>query len=491
MKAVILPTGNTDLLNPLTNYMPEFLLPVVNKSIVEHLIELLFRHNIKDIILILKHMPYETEKYFGDGSKWGCRISYSLTKEDAGPLSSIRQIQSRLDDGCLCIPWNVVTNLDISSFIGSHEASSADVSIAEPTKREFLIDKKDVYPFIITQQALLILGESPFHDNIEYVLKSLPADTIKLNRFSSSFDLKIIHNLNEYFQVSKHILRGNFNGINIPGKEIKPGVWVGRGVRVHQDAVISSPVLIGDFTHIKRGVFVGKNSIVGKNVILDMDARIKESIIIDNTYIGAHNEIMDSIIRKNSLTNLPCLLDLFIKDNLIIGDLDKNTICCRLERFFNLMLAFILLLLCSPVMVMLFVYHILQPDNDYLASEERNGGYEVDDLQGNKKPRNFNFYFFRSKNSFIRKLPGLINVIKGDINLVGNSALTLDETLSLKEEWEFMRFNVPSGLFHQWETEGNNPPEWEEKIVSENIYSVTRSFKGDMKILLKAFILIR
>ena len=41
MKAVILPTAKTADLAPLTSWLPEFLLPVVNKPIVEHLIELL------------------------------------------------------------------------------------------------------------------------------------------------------------------------------------------------------------------------------------------------------------------------------------------------------------------------------------------------------------------------------------------------------------------------------------------------------------------
>jgi mannose-1-phosphate guanylyltransferase / phosphomannomutase len=491
MKAVILPTGNTELLNPLTKWMPEYLLPVVNKPVVEHLIELLFRHDIKDIILVLKHMPYETEKYFDDGSKWGCRISYSLTREYTGPISSLRKIRSKLDDSFLCLPSNIVTNLDVSSFISSHQTSSADISITESTKRDFLIDKKDFNPFIITPKALTLLEKEPPHHNIDHIIKSLLENSLKLNRVSSSFDLKIIHDLNEYFQISKHILRGAIKGINIPGKEITPGVWVGRGVRVHRDAVITSPALIGDYAHIKRGVFIGKNSIIGNNVIVDDDASVKESIIFDSTYIGSHNEVKNSIIRKNSLTNLPSLLDLFIKDDLIIGDLDKKAVARYFERFLNTALALFLVLLFSPVMAFLFLYHLIQRSANYLASEERNGGYEVEDLHGNLKPRNFKFYFFSSKNSFIRRLPGLINVIKGDINLVGNPALSPDEALSLKEEWKIKIYNAPIGLFHLWEAVGCSDPEWEEKIFSGNFYSAKRSFKGDLKILLKTFILFK
>lgn len=50
MKAVILPTAETADLEPLTSWLPEFLLPVVNKPIVERLIELLARHDVKAIL---------------------------------------------------------------------------------------------------------------------------------------------------------------------------------------------------------------------------------------------------------------------------------------------------------------------------------------------------------------------------------------------------------------------------------------------------------
>ena len=78
--------------------MPEFLVPIANKPIVEHLVELLARHGIRDIIMVLKHMPYETEEYFGDGSRWGVRFSYSLQGSYEGPADSLRRIETMLGD---------------------------------------------------------------------------------------------------------------------------------------------------------------------------------------------------------------------------------------------------------------------------------------------------------------------------------------------------------------------------------------------------------
>ena len=100
-----------------------------------------------------------------------------------------------------------------------------------------------------------------------------------------------------------------------------------------------------------------------------------------------------------------------------------------------------------------------------MDSEERYGSNEVFDLQGNARPKVFDFYFFKSRSALISKLPGLINVLKGDINLVGNSLLTHKQVESLRDEWEIMRFKAPAGLFHFWEVEGERDLTWEEKIV--------------------------
>jgi len=58
----------------------------------------------------------------------------------------------------------------------------------------------------------------------------------------------------------------------------------------------------------------------------------------------------------------------------------------------------------------------------------------VVDFQDNVKPKPFNLYRSQIKNRLLQKLPGLFNVIKGDINLAGNSPFTGEEVAGLEEE---------------------------------------------------------
>ena len=496
MKAIILPVGNTDTMSPLTTWMPEFLIPVVNKPIVEHLIELLVRHNIRDIILALKHMPYETEQYFGAGERWGASISYSLEKEYKGIGPSLGRISSRLDELFLCLPGNIITNVDISDLVRAHEKGYGNITVSKKTKRNnSLVDLKSdevkktegFYPFIMTSKVLSGLLTSSRAKCLKDIISSLTAQGLSLNAYYSSYALRTITSLDDYLKVNMLVLKGEFSGIVIPGRQSQADIWVGRQTKIHPDVKIVPPSLIGSRCNIHSGSIIGGGAIIGDNVIVNREALIEGSVILGNTYVGSHTEIRNSVIRKNAMIDVPRLLNVYVGDNFILGDLDRKVLTEKGERLFNLTLALFLLLLFSPIMIMLYLYHLILPSKKYFASEKRLGRYEVVDLEGNMKPRPFSLYTFRSKNRFIQKLPGLFNVIKGDMNLVGNSPLTEEEAAPLKEEWEKLRFNAPSGLFHLWQVEDSIEPTWEEKMVTENYYAATRSFWGDVKILLKSF----
>ena len=62
-------------------------------------------------------MPFETEQYFQDGHRWGVRITYSLQREYRGVVHALELIKAKLEEPFLCMPGNIVTNLNISKLI--------------------------------------------------------------------------------------------------------------------------------------------------------------------------------------------------------------------------------------------------------------------------------------------------------------------------------------------------------------------------------------
>lgn len=78
-QAVILAGGYGTRLKPFTDTNPKPMYPFEGKPFLEYLIEQVKSFGIKDIVLLLGYLPEKVMNYFGDGSKWGVDITYSVT----------------------------------------------------------------------------------------------------------------------------------------------------------------------------------------------------------------------------------------------------------------------------------------------------------------------------------------------------------------------------------------------------------------------------
>ena len=78
MKAVILAGGKATRLLPLTSNIPKAMVPVLNTPFLEHVIHHLRQHQITEIILALGNLAGPIESYFGDGARFGVKLSYII-----------------------------------------------------------------------------------------------------------------------------------------------------------------------------------------------------------------------------------------------------------------------------------------------------------------------------------------------------------------------------------------------------------------------------
>ena len=500
MKAVILPTTKTADLAPLTTWAPEFLIPVVNKPIVEHLIELLVRHGVGEITLMLKHMPYETEKYFGDGSRWGVRISYALLGSYRGIVDALSRIDvSKIDGHFICLPADVLTDLDVSQFVDYQGNDKGEICCADTgsgfarqvprceTAEE--LETIAAFPVIMTAEALsLMTGRfGPGGAQAAPAPGGQGREQISVTVYPSSCRYERVESLTDLASVNRHALEGRFRSVLLPGKQVKEGLWLGRHCRINAGAKLEGPILIGDRCNIEEGASVGPGSIVGDGVIIDRGASVCASLILSGTYVGAHADIKDALVKKNWMFQVPRMLHVHLGDDLILGDLEKRTLAREGERLLNMILASLVLILTSPLWVVLLCCHVLFPKRRFLRSRRLLRPDVPRGLAGEMAERTFNLFSFDGGSRFLRKIPGFINVLKGDLGLVGISALDDEETDRLPEEWKAMRVGGPLGLFHLWELEARDDLEWEEKMVIESYYLASRSTWKDLKVFVNVF----
>ncbi len=81
MQMVILAGGLGTRLRPLTAQLPKCMLPVGGRPFLEHQIELLRRHGIRDIVLCVGYLAEAIVDHFGDGHRLGVHLSYSWERD--------------------------------------------------------------------------------------------------------------------------------------------------------------------------------------------------------------------------------------------------------------------------------------------------------------------------------------------------------------------------------------------------------------------------
>ncbi|MDO8503800.1 MAG: nucleotidyltransferase family protein [bacterium] len=134
MKALILSAGPGTRLQPLIRNMPKVMVPIAKKPLLWYHIQLLKKHGIKDIWINLHWYPHSIKNYFGDGSKFGVKISYSYEKELLGTAGALKNPASGIENefkksAFLVVYGDNLTNFDHTRLIQFHKRRRAFATI--------------------------------------------------------------------------------------------------------------------------------------------------------------------------------------------------------------------------------------------------------------------------------------------------------------------------------------------------------------------------
>ncbi len=116
MKAVIIAGGLGVRLRPLTNKKPKPMLPLDKKPLLEHLIKWIKKNGIKDIVLCVSYLHETIEKYFEDGSKFGVKIEYAVSKKPLATAGQLKTAQKFIDDTFVCVYGDTIFDFNLKNM---------------------------------------------------------------------------------------------------------------------------------------------------------------------------------------------------------------------------------------------------------------------------------------------------------------------------------------------------------------------------------------
>lgn len=323
MKAVILAGGFGTRLRPLTNNTPKPVVYVANRPFLVHQIELLVKHGIDEIILVLHFLPDEVRKVIGDGKEWGIKIHYLVEETPLGTAGAVKYAEKFFDkEPFVVFNGDVLTDLNISKLINYHREKKAAVTLTlteveDPTSFGLIItDKKGrVERFIekpnwdavvakTINAGTYIIDPKVFKDvpaGKEYSFErqlypSLLEAGVPIYGYVSDAYWLDIGNAEKYKEAHEAILRGDVL-VKTKGERVGSSL-IGEKVKIAKETELKDYVVLGD------NVFVGEYSVLDR------------CIVWKNTKIGSHVHLEDCIIGNN------CMIDdgVVIDRGLVLAD---------------------------------------------------------------------------------------------------------------------------------------------------------------------------
>jgi len=132
-KAVLLVGGRGSRLRPLTDKIPKALLEVQNKTITEHLFDLLKKYGIRDGVLCVGYLKDKIKEHFGDGTKIGVNINYVEENEPLGTAGPLKLAKKYLKDSFIVSNGDELKNINIPRMFRLHKRKNALATIALTT----------------------------------------------------------------------------------------------------------------------------------------------------------------------------------------------------------------------------------------------------------------------------------------------------------------------------------------------------------------------
>ncbi len=128
--AFILVGGKGTRLRPITDKTPKPMIEVKGKPILEYVIELLGKYEIKNTVMALGYKGEQIKEYFGDGEKYGTNIEYVTEKEPLGTGGPLRLAKKLLVEEFLMFNGDNLTNINLNDMYSFHKKNNAYATIA-------------------------------------------------------------------------------------------------------------------------------------------------------------------------------------------------------------------------------------------------------------------------------------------------------------------------------------------------------------------------
>ena len=321
MKAVIMAGGEGTRLRPLTCDLPKPMVPVLNKPIMEHIINLLKKHGITDIAVTLAYLPEKIKEYFQDGRDFEVNLKYFVETEPLGTAGSVKNAEEFLDSDFIVISGDALTDIDLSKAVEFHRKNNAAATLVlkkvevpleygvvvtgdngkilnfleKPSWSEVISDTVNTGIYVLSPEVLKYCKKGEKCDFGKNIFPDLLKDGKPLYGYVADGYWCDIGDANAYAKASRDALNGKVQVLK-DGFEFFNNVWISKGCEVEEGAILKPKCIIGRNCRISKDAEIDMDTIIGNNVTISAGCSLKSAIIWDNCIIGENVELRGNIV---------------------------------------------------------------------------------------------------------------------------------------------------------------------------------------------------
>ncbi len=296
-------------LRPLTYEVPKPMVPVANRPVMEHILALLRRHGLGEVIANLHWFPDTIRDHFGDGAGLGVALTYRYEDELLGTAGGVRNVAEFFgDEPFLVMAADALTDIDLAALRAAHEAHDGIATLAvkrvadvsdfgvvitgsdgrvqgfqeKPDRAEALSDLASCMIYVLERE---IFDYFPDERVVDFALDVFPA----LLENDVPFH---VHEIDSYWNDVGSLpeyLRGNLDAVEgaveveLAGELLAPEG--GEEAVERGDPGVGGRVLAAEGCEVGAGVRLDGPLVLGQGCVIGAGARVKESVVLPGAQV--------------------------------------------------------------------------------------------------------------------------------------------------------------------------------------------------------------
>ncbi|MEO8659368.1 MAG: NDP-sugar synthase [Bryobacteraceae bacterium] len=456
------------------------MLPLLDRPMVQHVVEQLVRQGVRKIDFILSAEPHQIEEHLGDGSAWGARFRYHLTPGDQPPTVALRAIDLSGD--------TMVTLARAKCLLRLMDGDLRDASESGvPTL--FVSEQDNATGGSFRGWACLpaqLLAEAPCDDEASFeeyirILASESGQTVSRDGITVGSYEQMLH-------ANRRLLEEGAAGLMVHWREAGSGIRLGRNVYVHPSAEIVAPVFIGPNSRVGRNAVVGPFAVIGASSVVSRGTFVRRSVVLPGTFLGPYLEF-DGVAVDAGTVVAPGL-DAHVKGGeYLFSGPSYAPLRISVLRLAERLTALLLLAVGSPLLLLMVLWRTVKGMPAFrrdavvrLPAMGEQGEWPTFEMLGFASLRRSGESLWH--HALYRLLPGLVHVMRGECRLVGLPPRTMDEVVRLPQAWRNLYIGGEVGLVDEALVRYGSRATREEKFASDAFQLTQRSFRHSTWILL-------